>query len=777
MKQFRVLTPSTIGQAVDYLKENPGAKAYAGGTDVIGAMKGKIYPDYPDTLISLSHIGGLKTIGKKPDGIHIGALVTLDEAASSDMIQKEAALFALAAGSVASPQIRHSATVAGNLCQDPRCWYYRYPDNAFDCLRKGGKWCSAMRGANLYHSVFGGARVCQGACEKRCPNHTPVPAYAKLLREGKPYEAAQLLWKAHPLAAVTGRVCPHNCEKDCAKNEFDQTAVSIRAMERTAGDVMLDHAEEILPALLSPKTGKRAAVVGAGPAGLAAAFYLALAGHQVTVFDRHSEIGGMLFYGVPGYRLPKKILSRYRSIFEGIGIEFRMETEVGKDVSADDLIRDFDAVLSAPGCPLARKAGISGEDTGGVFGAVGFLEDAALKKAVLPGERIVVIGGGSVAMDAAVTAKRLGAKEVSVYCLEPAGKMPAAEDELSGAVEEGILITNGYGPMEIRSENGAVSGIVLKTCTSVWDESGRFAPAYDETDRIGKDCDGVIMAIGQKSEPDVFQKYPDVFLMGDAATGPKTVVEAIESAKSVVEKVFGSIGGAFPSVPERNADGQRTVFCADADPDRTPLKPGKNSFAGTSLYEEDTVTPFPEQAAEEAKQCFDCGCLAVSPSDLGGALIALGGRVVTTKRVISAEELFRAGVLASTVLERDELITEIVIPPQPDGARQNYQKYRARNSVDFPIVSLSSVLTVQNGKIQAASLVLGACAPEPFRLREAEELLLGQKPSEALSLQAAALVKEKGVPLRENAYKLRIAAAYVRRAVADLLEPDGPDAG
>ena len=777
MKQFRVLTPSTVDQAVEYLKDNPGAKAYAGGTDVIGAMKGKIYPEYPETLISLSHIEGLKTIEKKADGIHVGALVTLDEAASSEVIRNEAAVFALAAGSVASPQIRHSATVAGNLCQDPRCWYYRYPDNTFDCLRKGGKWCSAMRGANLYHSVFGGARVCQGACERRCPNHTPVPAYAKLLREGKTFEAAQLLWKAHPLAGVTGRVCPHNCEKDCAKNEYDKTAVSIRAMERTAGDVMLSRAEEILPALMSQKTGKRAAVVGAGPAGLAAAFYLALAGHQVTVFDRHSEIGGMLFYGVPGYRLPKKILPRYRCIFEGIGIEFRMGTEVGKDVSADELVHGFDAVLSAPGCPLARRAGVDGEEAEGVFGAVGFLEDAAVKKAVLPGERIVVIGGGSVAMDAAVTAKRLGAKEVSVYCLEPAGKMPAAEDELSGAVEEGILITNGYGPMEILSENGSVTGIVLKACTSVWDENGRFAPAYDETDRVTKDCDGVIMAIGQKREPDVFQEYPGVFAMGDAATGPKTVVEAIESAKSAVEKVFGSIGGAFPPIPERNADGQRTIFCTDPDSDRTPLKPKESSFAGTSLYEEDTVTPLPEQAAEEAKQCFDCGCLAVSPSDLGGALMALGGYAVTTKRAISSEQLFRAGVLTSTVLEHDELITEIVIPLQAEGARQNYRKYRARNSVDFPIVSLSSVLKVRNGRIENAALVLGACAPEPLRLREVEELLLGKEPSEELSLEAASLVKEKGVPLRENAYKLRIAAAYVRRAVADLLEPDGPDAG
>ena len=285
------------------------------------------------------------------------------------------------------------------------------------------------------------------------------------------------------------------------------------------------------------------------------------------------------------------------------------------------------------------------------------------------------------------------------------------------------------------------------------------------------------MAIGQRREPDVFQKYPGVFVMGDAATGPKTVVEAIESAKSAVEKVFGSIGGAFPPIPERNADGQRTIFCTDPDSDRTPLKPKGSSFAGTSLYEEDTVTPLPEQAAEEAKQCFDCGCLAVSPSDLGGALIALGGRVVTTKRVISSEQLFRAGVLTSTVLERDELITEVVIPLQPEGARQNYRKYRARNSVDFPIVSLSSVLKVQNGRIENAALVLGACAPEPLRLREVEELLLGKEPSEELSIEAAAQVKEKGVPLRENAYKLRIAAAYVRRAVADLLEPDGPDAG
>ena len=777
MKQFRVLTPSTVEEAVKALQSNPNAKAYAGGTDVIGGMKGKIYPSYPDTLISLSHIEGLKSIRKEADGIHIGSLVTLDDAASSELIRKDAPLFSEAAASVASPQIRHIATVAGNLCQDPRCWYYRYPDNKFDCLRKGGKWCSAMRGANLYHSVFGGARVCGGACEKRCPNHTPVPAYAKLLREGKTREAVVLMWKAHPLAAVTGRVCPHSCEKDCAKNEFDGRSVSIRQMERTVGDRMLLQAEEILPGLICPKSGKTAAIIGAGPAGLAAAFYLTLAGHAVTVFDRHQKIGGMLTYGVPGYRLSKDVLSRYRCVLEGIGVVFRMGTEVGKDVSPEELTGTFDAVLSAPGCPLSRKAGVPGEDAKGVCGAVGFLEDAATDKAVLPGGKIVVIGGGSVAMDAAVSAKRLGAKEVRVFCLEPKGKMPAAEEELSDAIKEGVSITNGYGPMEILTENGSVTGITLKKCTSVWDESGKFAPAYDETDTVTEACDGVILAIGQRSVPGFLQEYPDVVWMGDAATGPKTVVEAIESAKDAVETVFERIGGAFPEVPEWDANGERTVFCPDADDNHQPLRPERAESAGTSLTGSDTVTPSLSQAAEEAKQCFSCGCLAVSPSDLGGALLALNGSVITTRRTAPAEKLFQAGVLRSTLLDHDELITEIVIPCQPEGAKMRYQKYRARNSVDFPIVSLGSVFRLQYGKIDSASLVLGACAPEPLRLVEVEALLTGKEPTEQLSLEAAKLVKEKGLPLKENAYKLRIAAAYVRRAVAELIGPDGPDAG
>ena len=243
-----------------------------------------------------------------------------------------------------------------------------------------------------------------------------------------------------------------------------------------------------------------------------------------------------------------------------------------------------------------------------------------------------------------------------------------------------------------------------------------------------------------------------------------------------MQEIFEKIGGAFPTVPESAAQGQRTVFSEKMPKDCGPLKAQKNTDAGTSIYKADTVTPSIKEAFLEAEQCWNCGCLAVSPSDLGGALLALGGRVITTKRSIPADGLFKAGVLRSTVLDHDELILEIVIPPQQDGAVQCYRKYRARNSVDFPIVSLSSVISVSGGMITAAKLVLGACAPEPMRLFEVERMLLGREPSEELSLKAAALVREKGLPLSENAYKLRIAAAYVRRTVMQLTGPDGPDA-
>jgi len=763
MKKFEQVSARTFEEAAAILGTNPNAKAYAGGTDVIGAQKSNIYAEYPELLVSLKHIEGADAVHVCEDALYIGAFATLDAIAKHPTIKNRLPMLAEAARDVASPQIRHVATVAGNICQEPRCWYYRYPNNGFPCLRKGGKFCSAVGGNDLYHSIFGGAKACASACETRCPNHTPIPAYAEMLRNGDMDGAAALLWRTHPLAPVTGRVCPHNCESDCARGEF-LSSVSIRCMERAVGDRMIEAYETLMPKP-DPSTGKHVAIVGAGPAGLTAAYYLALMGHAVTVFDENEHIGGMLYYGIPTYRLQKQVLAEIKKIWESIGISFRMQTVVGKDVKLKEIASAYDAVLSAPGAQFSRRAGVPNEEY--AVGGVDFLHAAALQKASVPGKRIVVVGGGSVAMDVAVTAKRLGAEQVTAVCLEPAGRMPAAAEELQDAIDEGIVIENGFGPMSVVVENGIVTGLQIKACPSVWDEKGRFSPVYDESVTKILPCDGVYMAIGQRAELSFMDGIENAICMGDAATGPKTVVEAIANAKLAVEQLTERIGGAMP---ETNIQDGALSFDRNCVVESQRLAAKKNAVSARTLYGSDTVSPTTSEAIEEAKRCYNCSCLAVTPTDLGTALTSLDALVVTTKRTLPIGKLFVAGMQRSTVLEHDELVKVIIVPLPKENAVQSYQKYRARKSVDFPLVSLASMFELEDGKFVGARMTFGAAAPTPMRLTAIEALLIGKEPSDALSREAAEIVKKSAKPLSNNAYKVRIAAALVRRAIAGCIK-------
>jgi len=370
-------------------------------------------------------------------------------------------------------------------------------------------------------------------------------------------------------------------------------------------------------------------------------------------------------------------------------------------------------------------------------------------------------------MDVAVTAKRLGADSVTAVCLEPAGRMPAAAEELQDAIDEGIAIENGFGPMSVVVQDGRVTGLRVKACPSVWDENGRFSPTYDESVTKVLPCDGVYMAIGQRADLDFLEGATDVILMGDAATGPKTVVEAIANAKVAVEQIANRLGGTFPET--RLQDGALS-FDANCALESERLHAAKRAVSARTLYDADTASPSAIQVIAEAKRCYNCGCLAVTPTDLGTTLTSLGALVVTTKRALSIDKLFAAGVQSSTVLAHDELIREIVIPLPNERSVQSYQKYRARKSVDFPIVSLAALFTLKDGKFAEPKMTLGACAPTPLRLTAIEAMLCGKEPSEALAREAAAIVKASARPLSENGYKVRIAAALVRRAIAGCIK-------
>ena len=305
------------------------------------------------------------------------------------------------------------ATVGGNICQEPRCWYYpRTPDNAFHCLRKGGSKCAALLGDNRYHSIFGGVRPSAVPCSASCPAHIDIPNYLALIRERDWKKAAQLVLERNPMPAVTGRVCPHFCEMNCNRCELDG-AVATRAIERNLGDQVLD---DILTFFKAPQvtTDKHVAIVGSGPAGLAAAYYLRQAGHGVTVFDAMSEAGGMLTHSIPGYRLPKEVVRKQITALEHTGVKFVLGTTINKGALAQ-LITDFDSTFLATGAWRDKSIDVAGGEH--LQSGLEFLIGLRSSRKP-PGDKVLVIGGGGVAIDVALSALRLGAKRVTIACLE-----------------------------------------------------------------------------------------------------------------------------------------------------------------------------------------------------------------------------------------------------------------------------------------------------------------------------------------------------------------------
>jgi len=307
IQPIKYIPADTLQTAEALLKEYKGrAAVIAGGTDLLGVLKDSVHSDPPEVLIGLKPVTDSCYVTAEPEGVRIGALTTLNHIAKHPAILQSYPLLAQAAASVASPQIRNIATIAGNLCQEPRCWYYRNSDNTFDCLRKGGRWCDAMFAENRYHSIFGGMCVNAAPCVAGCLIHNDIPAYMAKLREGKLEEAVEILLRTNPLAAIMGRVCTHYCEEECNRFDYDES-VLIHDVERYLGDFALEHVEAFYRAP-GIESGKSVAVVGAGPAGLTAAYFLRKQGHAVTVYDRMPEAGGMLTYSIPAYRLPKAIV-------------------------------------------------------------------------------------------------------------------------------------------------------------------------------------------------------------------------------------------------------------------------------------------------------------------------------------------------------------------------------------------------------------------------------------------------------------------------------------
>ncbi|MCI5165528.1 MAG: FAD-dependent oxidoreductase, partial [Candidatus Electrothrix sp. GM3_4] len=464
-------------------------------------------------------------------------------------------------------------------------------------------------------------------CKATCPAHVSIQGFIALMELGKYKEAVRLFKKDHPFPAICGRVCHHPCEGACTRGDVEQP-MAIQHLHRYLADLDLDSDEPYLPEILE-KREEKVAVIGSGPAGLTAAYYLAQKGYQVTIFEKLPVKGGMMAVGIPEYRLPQDTLIKEISIIEKMGVEIQTNTAFGRDVTAKGLRKDgYKALFIGTGLHGSRALDVPGEEMQGILPGVAFLRNVALGKDVAVGKEVVVIGGGNVAVDVALTAKRVGGEKVTMVCLEKRDEMPAWDYEVEEALEEKVEVVNSLGPKNFVGKDNICSGVEFKRCTDVFDADGAFRPQYDETDLTILNADTVIVAIGQSGELDFTDNQniavtnrggldvdpltlqsPTswIFAGGDAVHGPRSVVEAIESGKQASESIDRFLNGkSLEEGRERTWDYVKPDLndknpVKRERPPRLPLKERVGNFREiiSGLTE--------EQVQREVRRCLECG--------------------------------------------------------------------------------------------------------------------------------------------------------------------------
>lgn len=470
---------------------------------------------------------------------------------------------------------------------------------------------------------------CIAPCQLACPANTDCQGYVGLIANGKFEDALKLIKDTNPLPASIGRVCPHPCEKACRRAKVEEP-INIAQLKFFAADVDLK-GEAYLPKC-APATGKKVAVVGGGPAGLTAAYYLRILGHEVTVFDMMDKMGGMLRYGIPQYRLPKEILDAEIGLIEKLGVRLVNNCKFGKDITLDMLKSVNDAVILAPGAWKSSPMRVKGEDINGVYGGIDFLRGVIQGNPAPIGEKVAICGGGNTAMDACRTAVRLGAKEVYVIYRRTEKEMPAEEIEIKESKEEGVIYKFLTNPIEIHEENGKVCGMTLQLMElGEPDASGRRKPVAIEGKTEYLPLDSVIMAIGQKldgtdfenvvsltdrgtisADEDTFLTDLDgVFAIGDATNkGASIAIAAIGEADRCVKSVDAYLNGKeldFTPKYLSKRDDDRIDVSSKAAVARTNAKV-LDADIRKSNFDEVSLGLAVEEAKKEAERCLECGC-------------------------------------------------------------------------------------------------------------------------------------------------------------------------
>lgn len=569
------------------------------------------------------------------------------------------------------------------LCDKEGC-EVQYPRIPLPSEQPWGEhmWSHNYRDVNRINCYDTGTAPCKTAC----PAHVAVQGYLKLAKEGRYDDALALIKKDNPLPAVCGHVCNRRCEDACTRGTIDE-AVAIDEVKRFLAERDLNAETRYIPKKTIPslKGGfdEKIAIIGAGPAGLSCAYYLALTGYKPPIFEKNEEPGGMLRYGIPSYKLEKDLLAAEIDVIRELGVEIRCGVEIGKDITIEELREQgYKGFYVAIGCQRGRKPGITGENAKGTYAAVDFLREAGAKESFALEGDVVVVGGGNVAIDAARISSRCVDAKISMFCLEQRENMPASKEEIAEALEEGIELNCGWGPKEVLEEDGKVAGVVFKKCIRVLDEQGRFSPEYDEEQTMTIPCKHVIFSVGQaiewgnmldnldlKRRPNggalanklTYQtSEPDIFVGGDVYTGPRFAIDAIAAGREgaislhryVHENCTLTIGRNrrdFVELDKNNI----SVDSYDTSKRQIPAKADEKAQAATFRDLSHSLTE--EQVKAETSRCLSCGASVVDPNK------CIGCGVCTTKCVFDAIHLHRE-IPGASVMRASEDKLKYILP-------------------------------------------------------------------------------------------------------------------